>query len=291
MKLFVLLSIFYFSLFAVAHSKYVKIGPLIREANGMAKNFDYYDFNGDICQREGYRLPTIKELAMALNPKGVYDKPITGRELQIIKRKDGTVEFYYDYRTYVQAPADHGRYLIRTSSLASADPVARFRFSSEGKIQADILGITIWNATKCAMPSKPSNPILTDLEKNEDGQLVFFRDHLNAEKYCFNNGTRAPTARELAMHAESLGAHGISQTPITGSVLIEAIDPDGKEDRFYYSSKGYIQPGGDYGGVVMWSSSKTKVNAPWSTVWGMHSEDGVLTNTDPLNGAIRCVAK
>lgn len=291
----ILTSILFFSIFEAAladtPSVPVKIGPVLRDARGIALNFDYYDFDGDICHFDGYRLPTIKELALDLNPKGVYESPVPGIELQPIFTKDGAIDFYYDYSTYVQAPADRGRYLIRTSSMAiSGSPVAYYRFSSDGKIQAHNLNYTIWNATRCAMPKKPSDPILTDLAKREDGSLVIIRDYENADKYCRQQGTRAPTARELALYAQSLGAQGISETPEEGYVLIEAVDVDGKEDRFYYSSKGYIQPGGDFGGINVWSSSKIKNR---DSVWGQHSEDGdlIASTREPPSSAIRCTVK
>ena len=76
-----------------------------------------------------------------------------------------------------------------------------------------------------------------------------------AERICRNEGMRLPTARELALVAQSLGAEGISETRKDGYRLIRGTDSAGNPDNFYFSYKGYQRPAGDLGNKWFWSSS------------------------------------
>lgn len=76
-----------------------------------------------------------------------------------------------------------------------------------------------------------------------------------AERICEDNGMRLPTARELALVAQSLGAEGISETKKEGYYLVRGSDSAGNPDLFYFSYKGYKRPAGDLGNKWVWSSS------------------------------------
>jgi hypothetical protein len=97
----------------------------------------------------------------------------------------------------------------------------------------------------------------------------------DAERTCREQGTRLPTARELAVYSQSLGARGIRETAHPGVVTsdttvraeIEQMDRDGyppiyvanssgqRAVDFYFNYSGYQRPAGDLGNLWFWSSS------------------------------------
>ena len=97
-------------------------------------------------------------------------------------------------------------------------------------------------------------PNLTDIVRNADGSVRHMNQY-DADSYCRNQGQRLPTARELALYSQSLGAQGISETKKDGYYLVKGSDSAGIPDNFYFSSKGYQRPSGDLGSFWFWSSS------------------------------------
>ena len=76
-----------------------------------------------------------------------------------------------------------------------------------------------------------------------------------AKKICHDKGMRLPTARELALASQSMGAKGISETKKDGYYLVKGSDSSGKPDPFYFNNKGYRRPAGELGNYWFWSSS------------------------------------
>lgn len=76
-----------------------------------------------------------------------------------------------------------------------------------------------------------------------------------AKEICEDEGMRLPTARELALIAQGLGAEGISETRKDGNRLIRGTDSAGSPDDFYFSNSGYKRPAGDLGNWWFWSLS------------------------------------
>lgn len=91
------------------------LNPYFRNEEGEIAELNF-NHAARSCEERGATLPSIKRIAMALNPKGVhFTRPNSrGAQYQTIYKVDGTVEFYYDHRTYVRDPrAEEGLKLRR----------------------------------------------------------------------------------------------------------------------------------------------------------------------------------
>lgn len=111
-----------------------------------------------------------------------------------------------------------------------------------------------------------------------------------AEAICEGVGMRLPTARELALVAQSLGAEGISETRKDGYRLIRGTDSAGNPDDFYYSNKGYKRPAGEPGYYWFWSSSVHPDGSVFA--YGLDNFNGVFggvnRSDDFGSGVVRC---
>jgi hypothetical protein len=94
----------------------------------------------------------------------------------------------------------------------------------------------------------------TDIAKDKDG-IALHMKHYDADKHCQALKMRLPTARELALYSQSLGAQGISETEKDGYNLVIGSDSAGNPDHFYFNRTGYKRPAGDLGDYWFWSSS------------------------------------
>ena len=115
---------------------------------------------------------------------------------------------------------------------------------------------------------------LGDILRDASGRVRHMNQY-DAERTCREQGTRLPTARELAVYSQSLGARGIRETAHPGVVMsdttvraeIEQMDRDGyypiyvanssgqRAVDFYFNYSGYQRPAGDLGKLWFWSSS------------------------------------
>jgi hypothetical protein len=77
----------------------------------------------------------------------------------------------------------------------------------------------------------------------------------NAYSYCLNQGQRLPTARELGLYVQSLGAQGIGKNAEAGYFHVEGSDSAGNLDGFYFSPQGYQRLTGEARNHWLWSSS------------------------------------
>ena len=96
--------------------------------------------------------------------------------------------------------------------------------------------------------AKKVTPRLTGILKTGVSQY-------EAKKICQDKGMRLPTARELALVSQGLGAQGISETQKDGYYLVKGSDSAGNPDHFYFSFKGYNAPAEDLGYYTFWTSS------------------------------------
>jgi len=103
-------------------------------------------------------------------------------------------------------------------------------------------------------------PKLSPVVQSADGSARFMNQQ-DAMAYCESQGGRLPTARELALFAQSTGAVGLIEMADHrpndhSSIIIKARNPDG-DDPFYYEDHLYQQSDGDiqYGAISLWSSS------------------------------------
>jgi hypothetical protein len=91
----------------------VSLAPIGRDAHGEALYLTYDDAK-EYCADRGMRLPTIQELASALNPKGVSKSPKEG--FNKISPQD-EAPFYYTYQGYEAPPWDEAHPLWSSSML------------------------------------------------------------------------------------------------------------------------------------------------------------------------------
>jgi hypothetical protein len=119
-----------------------------------------------------------------------------------------------------------------------------------------------------------SSPGLGDILRHTSGNVRHMKQY-DAERTCRELGTRLPTARELAVYSQSLGARKIRETThpdvaTTDSTVraeIAQMDRDGyypiyvanpsgqRAVDFYFNDSGYRRPAGDLGYYWFWSSS------------------------------------
>ena len=151
---------------------------------------------------------------------------------------------------------------------------------------------------------------LGDILRDANGRVRHMNQY-DAERTCREQGTRLPTARELAVYSQSLGARGIRETAHPGVVTsdttvraeIEQMDRDGyypiyvanssgqRAVDFYFNYSGYQRPAGDLGNLWFWSSS---VHPDYSNVaYVLYGYYGFIDGDDRSSGyvssAVRCV--
>ena len=151
---------------------------------------------------------------------------------------------------------------------------------------------------------------LGDILRDAKGRVRHMNQY-DAERTCREQGTRLPTARELAVYSQSLGARGIRETAHPGVVTsdttvraeIEQMDRDGyypiyvanssgqRAVDFYFNYSGYQRPAGDLGNLWFWSSSVHPVYS-----YGAYFVSGSVGGVGNVNrssgddgSAVRCV--
>jgi hypothetical protein len=232
------------------------------------------------CQAHDERLPTARELAhlaVTLGAKGIKEISAfanieaaskAGYQLVVAKDISGKADqFYYNNSgsTY-QGPG------LWSSSRGPQryHPELRGDFSLDwdGDIQArDNLYVInvkcvsnkVEEQTKYEKPcvrgqTCPELSLLPALAEFDDTEL-----HLTfnkAQAYCSKNGGRLPTIRELVNHeAISCGSKTVEISeprPTYGTFdRVVGVNPNGKIDQFYYSSRNYNCDGNSY----YWSST------------------------------------
>lgn len=153
-------------------------------------------------------------------------------------------------------------------------------------------------------------PNLGDFERDSEGRVLKMSQD-NAESRCANHGLKLPTARELALYSQSLGALGVCETAYPG----RRVDPDSSvwteirkmgEDGyypiyaknasgglvvdFYFSARGYKRPQGDRGDYWFWSSTAHPYDDRYVgyVFHGFGGDIGYLHAANYGNGAVRC---
>lgn len=151
---------------------------------------------------------------------------------------------------------------------------------------------------------------LGDILRDANGRVRHMSQY-DAERTCREQGTRLPTARELAVYSQSLGARGIRETAHPGVVTsdttvraeIEQMDRAGYYPiyvanssgqiavDFYHDTLGYQRPAGDLRNLWFWSSSVRPVYSGYA--YGLSGLNGGLyyyyrSHYDDDN-AVRCM--
>lgn len=91
---------------------------------------------------------------------------------------------------------------------------------------------------------------------------VMYMSHDRAVEACPKD-SHLPSIRELAVASQDRGAKGILElnqvtsgdTPPSGYFMVSVINPDRKLDAFYFNPEGYRRPDGEFGNLLLWSSS------------------------------------
>ncbi len=101
----------------------VSLGPIARKSDGWLRRKPHAYATRYCATRGG--LPTAKQLALALNPKGVSDIP---REGFYEVAPTGEPVFYYNYGTYEPPTSYEGHAMLWSSSIPSNVGGAAFVF-------------------------------------------------------------------------------------------------------------------------------------------------------------------
>lgn len=151
---------------------------------------------------------------------------------------------------------------------------------------------------------------LGDILRDSNGRVRHMNQY-DAERACREQGSRLPTARELAVYSQSLGARGIRETAHPGVVRTdstvqaetEQMERDGYYTiyvanassqpavDFYFNYSGYQRPAGDLANYFFWSSS---VLPDYSfSAYGLNGGNGFIDDFnrsyDGDGSAVRCV--
>ena len=93
----------------------MQLGPLARNADGSIATMSR-DQARTYCDSIGKRIPHIKELALALNPRGVHPDPSPGHQRRAVYNRNGFEEFYNDPTTYLRPLGEEAEYMLWSSS-------------------------------------------------------------------------------------------------------------------------------------------------------------------------------
>lgn len=153
-------------------------------------------------------------------------------------------------------------------------------------------------------------PVLDDIVKNENGS-VRQMSQFDAEQYCRSHGSRLPTARELALVSQSMGALGIRETAHAGVVETDAAvqaevsqmhyagyypiytmnTSNQPSIDFYFSYIGYQRPAGDLGNNFFWTSTVHPDH--FDLAYGLSGATGFIYDYDRnysyADRAVRCL--
>lgn len=99
----------------------------------------------------------------------------------------------------------------------------------------------------------------TDIIRNPDGSTLQ-ANWSEANQACINLGLRLPTGREAGEYSIQHGSKGFTESDEVNFGPIVAENPDGSIERFYFNSKGYRNPHGQYTLFVFWTSSRYITN-------------------------------
>jgi hypothetical protein len=120
----------------------------------------------------------------------------------------------------------------------------------KAQLMTFVLSITVMMTAQA-----DQEPEFSDFARNSDGKIEWM-SQCRAQKYCTDQNAHLPSARELALLAMSYGAKGLADRKVDNSYYkIWAINIDGTQDEFYFSSEGYRRPKGELGNYYIWSSS------------------------------------
>jgi len=98
------------------------------------------------CEAKGKRLPSILQLAQALNPRGVRTDAGFDLDLQPIRKADGSFDFFFDSRTFVTPAGDLGYQQFWSSSGHPRGVSYGYIFDAMmGEIDSDLQGEEVVN--------------------------------------------------------------------------------------------------------------------------------------------------
>lgn len=117
--------------------------------------------------------------------------------------------------------------------------------------------------------------------RNADGSIRYFGP-FESRNAC-PAGTHLPTTRELAQELQARGAKGILELNQAnpnmvpdGYYKVSAINPDGRQDEFYFSPIGYLRALDDFGNNLFWSSSVQISYFGYEHIYRLDGRTGLL---------------
>ena len=102
------------------------LGDIARNANGSINYMNQADAI-KYCKSQGGHLPTARELAQALNPKGISNTDPKDGVSYLVSTTEGD-KFYYNYKTYTRPQGDLGSNFFWSSSGYSVYPDDAYYF-------------------------------------------------------------------------------------------------------------------------------------------------------------------
>jgi hypothetical protein len=139
--------------------------------------------------------------------------------------------------------------------------------------------------------------------RNNDSSLAK-RSWLEAQNDCVQFGKNLASIRSLSLISEQFGAvPTLNRNQVNpenspyGYQRIQALNPDGTEDDFYFSDTGFIPPAGDLFRVAVWSGSldpSGKFLYLWTSMdWrGILSESiSEISERRSVIAAVKCAVK
>ncbi len=121
-----------------------ELGPIARNADGSVSRMTQREAVSYCSTRGG--LPTIKQLALLMNPNGVSD---TRRDEYSKVAPQSEPQFYYTDASYIRPPGDEGLFFFWSSSLYAGSLSSAFGFDgNKGFIGVSSRGTQ--NAVRCA---------------------------------------------------------------------------------------------------------------------------------------------
>jgi hypothetical protein len=127
------------------------LGPVARDAQGRVVRMTHMEAASH-CRRQGSRLPSIRELALAYNPGGIHLTESSPGRFVSIQSADYRVDFYYDVEAYQRGSGDEAMNWFWSATLPPGSPDHAYVFDALlGRIFDYNRAISGSSAVRCFM--------------------------------------------------------------------------------------------------------------------------------------------
>lgn len=189
-----------------------------------------------------------------------------------------------------------------------ADPVPRASAAPRSPSPlSEVQGSEVRNPEPPTAPAPqeelPPGPQVVGTVLRDNQGALLKSTQKEAARACSERGMHLPSIRELARLGKFRGAKGIMnvsqfrrEDEADGYVLIKSTSPNGVQDFFYYSPKGYVRAAGETSETVFWSSSICvgcviggNEEPHKGSSHSFYGNGEIHDHYDDLNFAVRCV--